>query len=205
MKRSGMSTKKRIKDGEIVQDRARMTREKLFVSALGLYIKKGYHNTTVDEIAENAGLSTGIAYRYFKNKKELLLATLEYCFLHVGELTGTSGDDLYEDDLEAVLSAFEKLHEENRDFHEELEGLRHSDEDVRKLYEGFASKALSELYDNLPGDMKNKPHSWEKLHISIGLMENYCHAYMDHALGKKELSYMRKEVLKIVRRLMTED
>lgn len=70
--------KQRITDKEVIQKRAVETREKLLVAALDMYIEQGYHNTTVDEIAKYAGLSTGIAYRYFKNKKELLLKTVEY-------------------------------------------------------------------------------------------------------------------------------
>lgn len=34
--------------------------------------KKGYHSTTVDEIAAEAGVSTGIACRCFRNEKDLL-------------------------------------------------------------------------------------------------------------------------------------
>ena len=70
--------KQRRTDKEIVQKRAVETREKLLKSALELYTVKGYHSTTVDEIAKNAGLSTGVAYRYFKNKKDLLLEAISY-------------------------------------------------------------------------------------------------------------------------------
>ena len=54
--------KQRRTDKDIVQPRAMETREKLLKSALELYTEKGYHTTTVDEIAKNAGLSTGVAY-----------------------------------------------------------------------------------------------------------------------------------------------
>ena len=83
----------------------------------------------MDDIAQKAGLSTGIAYRYFKNKKELLLTAMSF--------------------------AFEKL----------------------------------------PAEMK------EKLNIVMGLMENYCHAYMDKAFDNEELLFMREEVIRMVRRL----
>ena len=85
-----MDIKQRITNSEVVQKRAVETREKIIVSALEMYAKKGYNKTTVDEIAKNADLSVGIAYRYFKNKKALLLSALEYGFGKISELSGTS-------------------------------------------------------------------------------------------------------------------
>ena len=61
---------------EPVQARSIQTKENLLKAALAMYARKGYHKTTVDEIAAEAGLSTGIAYRYFKNKKDILLSVI---------------------------------------------------------------------------------------------------------------------------------
>ena len=58
---------------EPIQKRSIETRNKLMKTAIKLYADKGYHNVTVDEVASSAGLSTGVAYRYFKNKKDLLM------------------------------------------------------------------------------------------------------------------------------------
>ena len=104
----------RITEKEIVQERALKTREKILMAALELYTEKGYHKTTVDEIAKRAGVSTGIAYRYFKNKKELLLAALSFAFDHIKELVGTSEAEFYNGGIEEVLIFFEKMHIEYR-------------------------------------------------------------------------------------------
>ena len=200
-----MGITQRRTDKEIIQERAIKTREKLLVAAIELYMEKGYHDTTVDEIAKGAGLSTGIAYRYFKNKKELLLAALSFSFENIKDIAGVSEEDFIADDISSILTAFERIHTEYRDFHEELEGLRHSDEDVKRLYDDFAEKALTELYDKLPKEIRRKKHSWERLNISIGLMENYCHAYMDKSFNDTELKYMRKKTIRIVEKMMWED
>ena len=102
--------RQRVTGGEIVQTRAVKTIEKILTTALEVYAKKGYHNTTVDEIARSAGLSVGTAYRYFKNKKELLLATLEYCFDNIFEFTGLTEKSITEKNIEQALIAFEKIH-----------------------------------------------------------------------------------------------
>ena len=200
-----MGYTQRITDKEIIQERALKTREKLMAAALELYMEKGYHKTTVDEIAKRAGASTGIAYRYFKNKKEILLAALTFAFEHLKEMVGISEEDFYNGGIEAVLVFFEKFHIEYRAFHEELEGLRHSDEDVRKLYLGVLENALTRLQAALPQENREKLHSREKLHIMIGLMENYCHTYMEGLLTKKELKYMRGKVIRIIQKELWEE
>ncbi len=200
-----MGIRQRRTDKEIIQERAIKTRERLLAAALELYMVKGYHNTTVDEIAKGAGLSTGIAYRYFKNKKELLLAALSFSFENIKDIAGVSEEDFITNDISGILNAFEHIHIEYRAFHEELEGLRHSDEDVRTLYADFTGRALSEIFDKLPEKIREKDHSWERLNISIGLMENYCHTYMDNRLNENELKYMREETIRIIGKLMWED
>ncbi|MCR4749318.1 MAG: TetR/AcrR family transcriptional regulator [Lachnospiraceae bacterium] len=191
--------KQRRTDKEIIQNRAVKTREKILVAALDLYMEKGYHKTTVDEIASHANVSTGIAYRYFKNKKDLLLAALIFSFTSIGDIAGVSEADFTELKIEDILTAFERIHTEYYSFHEELEGLRHSDTDVKKLYDDFEETALKRLYDNFPDTVKTRPHSWEDLKIAIGLMENYCHTYMNKGLSENELSYMKSKTIKIIK------
>lgn len=194
--------KQRRTDKEIVQRRAMETREKLLKSALELYTEKGYHSTTVDEIAKNAELSTGVAYRYFKNKKELLLAAISYGFSTIKEVAGVEETDLFGTDLDHVLTAFEKIHTEYFAFHEELEGLRHSDSDVRKLYDDFTKTAIENVHEKLPENIRQKPDSLENLYIAIGIMENYCHTFMHKGLSDKRLKVMRKNVIKTVEHVL---
>jgi len=48
----------------------------IFGAAAGLFAEKGYHQTTVDEIAQAIGVAKGTIYYHFKNKEELYLALL---------------------------------------------------------------------------------------------------------------------------------
>ena len=47
-------------------------------AAIRCFSATGYHKTTMDDIAEEVGLSKGSLYRYFKNKKQLFLEILDY-------------------------------------------------------------------------------------------------------------------------------
>ena len=51
--------------------------EALLGEALTLFITQGYHATTVEEIAQAAGLTKGAVYFYFKSKANVLKALLD--------------------------------------------------------------------------------------------------------------------------------
>lgn len=50
------------------------TREHILDTALTLFIQKGYHTTTMRDIAASAECSLGLTYRYFARKEDLVLA-----------------------------------------------------------------------------------------------------------------------------------
>lgn len=49
------------------------TREKILQSALRLFASKGYEGTTTRELAHNANVAEGTLFRYFSNKKSILV------------------------------------------------------------------------------------------------------------------------------------
>jgi len=62
---------KRLGQRESARPQTSGTREKILAAALEVFSAKGFHGTTVDEIAENAGLGKGTVYRHFQSKKGL--------------------------------------------------------------------------------------------------------------------------------------
>ena len=79
--------------------------EALLGEALTLFITQGYHATTVEEIAQAAGLTKGAVYFYFKSKANVLKALLD----RTEELTTAptiAAMDSAGDDPEDRLSAF---------------------------------------------------------------------------------------------------
>jgi TetR/AcrR family transcriptional regulator, mexJK operon transcriptional repressor len=59
------------------QERAQQKRDTLLKSGHALFILNGYEHTTAKEIAAHAGVATGTFYRYFSDKRQLLMALLE--------------------------------------------------------------------------------------------------------------------------------
>jgi AcrR family transcriptional regulator len=56
-----------------------MRREQILEAAIRLFVDKGFENSSVDEIAKEAGLSKGTIYWYFKSKFEILFAITDRC------------------------------------------------------------------------------------------------------------------------------
>src|ERR1035437_6463214 len=58
------------------QSRAQ-TRERLLSAARGVFARRGFHGASVDEIASEAGFSTGALYSNFDGKEDLFLVLME--------------------------------------------------------------------------------------------------------------------------------
>jgi AcrR family transcriptional regulator len=53
------------------------TRDLILSAAMEVFAEKGYHETTVDDIAKRAGIGKGSIYRYFPSKEALFNALIE--------------------------------------------------------------------------------------------------------------------------------
>ena len=59
----------------------REKKEKLiFDVAMKLFMSKGYHATTMDDVAKGAKISKGLTYFYYKNKEDLYMAVTKKAF-----------------------------------------------------------------------------------------------------------------------------
>jgi AcrR family transcriptional regulator len=59
---------------QLVTPKAEETRERIVDAALRLFREKGFDETTMRDIAAEAGVATGAAYYYFRAKEDLVMA-----------------------------------------------------------------------------------------------------------------------------------
>ena len=81
-------------------------REEILEAALACFSARGFHGSTVDDIAAGAGLSKGAVYWHFEGKREIFLALLE--------LIVDQSMEAMEGLLEGADSAREALHRISR-------------------------------------------------------------------------------------------
>ena len=62
------------------------TKTKILNSALELFARKGYSNTSISDIAKSAGISKGLAYNYFESKQNIIESVIEILFLEIGNM-----------------------------------------------------------------------------------------------------------------------
>lgn len=60
--------------GTEVQDRARATRKALLESAAHLFVERGYAGTSVNDISDHSGKTSGAIYFHYSSKEKLALA-----------------------------------------------------------------------------------------------------------------------------------
>ena len=169
--------------------KATETQQKLLVATIEQVAKHGYHNITVDEIAKACGMSTGSAYRYFKNKKEMLIAAIEFYYSNIQKFSKTEDTQLAEFNspqamIEYVLQQFYQIHKKYYAIHEELESLRHIDADIREVYEKISWNAVDELIPKCSAKFGTATNLRERLYVAIGILENCAHMQMDDAMCK---------------------
>jgi AcrR family transcriptional regulator len=93
------------------------TTKKIMEAALKLFSKKGFHGTSMNDIAEAAGVSKGLAYNYFKSKRHLLEALLSTIKEMVSEIEVVINktDDPFEQ-LKLIINYSFKYSKDNEDF-----------------------------------------------------------------------------------------
>ena len=113
-----------------------------------VFVKNGFSETRMDDIAENSGLSKGAIYHHYKSKKDLFLALIdfweEYFFFKIffnKDVESKNSADLLRDMAKDMIETFK-----NRKYIllAELEfwSLANHDEDVRAKTEALYIKLM---------------------------------------------------------------
>ena len=192
------------------QQRAIEKKEKIIEAGFNLICKNGYYNTNTAEIAKEAGVSTGIVYQYFKDKYDILIEGLE-----------KYGDDIFfpilkNKDIKFDKKDFDKLlrqminhyinnHKVSNVAHEEIMAMVHSDKRIAEYY----YKRELEMTNSLKGILLNNNFSekelFEKVHITLGLIDNLCHEIIYHKHSDMNYNIMTNLVIDNIKNLFKND
>ena len=158
---------------------------KIIEAGLKIFGEKGYYNTNTAEIAKLAGVSTGIVYSYFKDKKDILLQAIQLYFQNVFKPIKTFLDNLQNKKIdrlviEGFLKVAIKAHEENYMLHEEMIALSHLDHDVHEQFLQFEIFVNNEIIGVLNSHGIMFDNMTERVHLAYNLIENLCHEYVYH-------------------------
>ena len=93
-------------------------RRQVFTAAMKLFSKKGYHATSMEEIAQKAELAKGTIYLYFRNKSGLFSALVEEAIQQaardIEQVEKSKGEFIPK--LNKLVTTFLKIHARSRFF-----------------------------------------------------------------------------------------
>ena len=178
-------------------------KNKIIDAGLKIFSEKGYYNTNTAEIAKVAGVSTGIVYQYFRDKKDILMYAVKKYFMQtfepIGDLLNTVSKPL---DLEKfvryLITIAIESHKNHSIAHEEMVAMSHLDEDIHDIFLYSEHKILDKILSFLEENNIKTDNMNEKIHISYNLVENLCHEYVYHKHDDINYDYMIDETVKLI-------
>ena len=198
------------------QDKALAKRARIIEKGFELICEKGYHSTTTPEIAKYAGVSTGIIYQYFKDKKEIFIeglkkfsdsilfpmtAILEENLISSGNVPMISLDDI-ERIIDRIITLMLQRHRMSQKAHEEIFAMAHSDHDVAEIFADSELAMTAKIEDFVEKAGIQMENSKEKIHLIYGIVENYCHETIYHHHAELNNEVMRSEVIRIIKNIL---
>lgn len=187
-----------------IQKRSIEKRNRIIEKGFELLCENGYYNTNTTDIAKYANVSTGIIYQYFNDKKEIFIEGIKnysdnIMFPILDILTNNKIEfDNLEKILGELIDVFIKKHTLSKKAHEEMIALSHLDSDIAKIFHDKELLTTKRIVKVLNDNNINDQYLLEKVHIVIGIVENFCHEVVYHQHKSLNYNAMKKEVISII-------
>jgi AcrR family transcriptional regulator len=165
------------------QSRAIEKKNRIIEAGYQLFSEVGYYGTNTAEIAKRAGVSTGIVYGYFQDKRDILICVLEIYINKVFDPFLKLFDKLslpvdFDTLIPKIINQAISTHKNNRKIHEALHSLAGSDEAVNAQFialEDDITLKIAEKFNNLGIKMEN---ALEKIHFAMDIIQSFSHEYV---------------------------
>lgn len=185
------------------QQRSIEKRKRIIEAGFQLFCEKGYHNTNTVEIAKLAGVSTGIVYNYFMDKKDIFIAAFD---AYADSITQPIYKKLASLEMpidlpvqiRQIIVLFTESHNLAKSAHEEMEAMAHTDDEVRTFFCTFQANLANTLVTVLENYGITPTHAYEKIHIAINIVENLCHEIVYHQHEYINYDIMTDEAVKVI-------
>ncbi|MDO4641015.1 MAG: TetR family transcriptional regulator [Neisseria sp.] len=148
-----------------IKEEALKTREYLLQSALDTFYVKGISRSSLNEIAQNAGVTRGALYWHFKNKDDLFDALFQRIFCDINselehDIKNESAN-IWISFRKALLNTFDRL--ENNEMHRKFCNILHlkcehteQNESIINLMQNYQNMWHNQLTETLKACLKQK-------------------------------------------------
>lgn len=191
------------------QKRSIEKKQSIIRASYKLFSDKGYYKTNTAEIAQEAGVSTGIVYSYFQDKKDILIEVIKFYIASLSEqFQPLLCAPINKNNMPIMIKKFIDIsiasHTMNVEAHNEFLALSLLEKDVFTLFDDFENSILSKLYILLVAAGFSKTNLLEKIRISYGVVEQVCHDYIQRKQTKEELDTTKSLAIHIIVTLLND-
>lgn len=190
------------------QKRSIEKRNKILENGFNLMCENGYFNTSTPDIAKAAGVSTGIIYQYFKDKKDIFIEgvknyaeSIMFPMIDILENENIKIDNL-DNVIKSMINIFIQNHTISKKAHEELMAMSHLDEDVSDIFKNSEIKMTEKIVKILENNNIYLKNAKEKIHIIVGIIDNFCHEIVYHKHNSINYEVMQNEVINLIKNII---
>jgi AcrR family transcriptional regulator len=185
------------------QTRSIEKKKKIIEAGYKLFSEVGYYGTNTAEIAKHAGVSTGIVYGYFQDKRDILISALDIyvnkAFDPILKLFDRINAPLnYAEIIPQVIDDTLKIHKKNAKMHEALHSLASTDEAVNAEFIALEDQITLKIAERLKCLGEDIDNLIEKIHLSINIVQSFSHEYIFDKHEYIDYFVMREMVTKTI-------
>ena len=185
------------------QERSIDKKNRIITAGYELFCEMGYYGTNTAEIAKRAGVSTGIVYGYFQDKRDILISVLDIYIDKVFEPIFSAFKNLkspvdFCDLVPKVLDMAIKTHKNNGKIHEALHALASSDEAVNAKFISLENEITYKIAEIFSSIGENIVHPLEKIHLAMNIIQSFSHEVVFDKHEYIDYVYMKKNVIETI-------
>ncbi len=186
------------------QKRSIEKRNKIIEKGFELMCKNGYHNTNTSDIAKYTGVSTGIIYQYFNDKKEIFIEGIK-CYIDkimfptidlIDENKKLPNN--LEDFLKKIIKTNIEKHISFKKAHQELSSMKCLDDNIENIFKEKELILTNKLYNLFLNNNYKKENLKEKIHITVNLIDSLAHEEAYHKHPNYNYDKMEDIVIKMI-------
>lgn len=185
------------------QQRSIEKRNRIIQAAFKLFCENGYYHTSTTDIAKEAGVSIGVIYNYFADKKAIYL---EVYVLYASTITRPVHEKLKTAQppfslfelVEFVLDATAAAHNIPEQAHDEMLMMGYADKDAAAIYYQFDTDLVNVIIDFFSGIGVEIPDAFEKVHVIRELLDFYCHEVVYHKHVGMDSHVLKKTITNVI-------
>ena len=185
------------------QERSIEKKNRIIDAGYQLFSEVGYYGTNTAEIAKRAGVSTGIVYGYFRDKRDILICVLEIYIERVFDPFLKMFNNLtvpvdFDTIISKIIDMAIKTHKNNRKIHEALHSLASADEAVGAQFIALEDNITLQIGERLNHLGEKIENLLEKIHFAMDIIQSFSHEYVFDKHEYIDYFAMREMVTKTI-------